>query len=203
MANESKSKQIIYKYIFSHASDASIAWFWTIFFLSICRFENRPKNMNIDITSLRRSLFEQFSSPSMVPENHEIDTPGSGSPCAVFNPMNITVKRGGGGGYKPKPAQSTPLLNKRTPPKDTFSTPKVNKPTTSRFDLSNDSILNTNFRIESVLKEIGLQKYIEKFQLEEIDLFVFFHLEPADLFVLNIAEEDHETMLQAIKTYSF
>lgn len=151
--------------------------------------------MNIDITSLRRSLNEQFMSPSMPPVNRKVFTPSSGSPRAVFNPMYITVKRGS----KPMPTQ---LVNKYTPLKDTFHAQNVDKTNTSHSNLNNDSILNTNFRIESVLKEIGLEKYIEKFQMEEIDLFVFFHLVPEDLIELNIAEEDHETMLQAIKTYA-
>lgn len=68
--------------------------------------------------------------------------------------------------------------------------------------MGNNSILNNDLSIESVLKDIGMEKYIEKFHLEEIDLFVFSHLEPEDLFELHIDEKDHEILLQAIKVYA-
>lgn len=112
----------------------------------------------------------------------------------------VTVKRGS----QPKPEPSVPLINLYTP-EYVRSTNEYVQPRNDGNDssqLSDNSILNNNLSIESVLKDIGMKKYIEKFQLEEIDLFVFFHLQPEDLFELNIDEKDHETLLQAIKVYA-
>lgn len=90
------------------------------------------------------------------------------------------------------------------------SRPKISLPSVyySKIDeesslyMNNNSILNNNFTVDSVLKDIGMEKYIEKFRLEEIDLFVFFNLQPEDLHELNIDEKDHETLLQAIKVFA-
>lgn len=67
--------------------------------------------------------------------------------------------------------------------------------------LSND-LLNDSLKMESVLKEIHLQKYIEQFNREEIDLFVFSILDVNDLVELGIDEKDRPIMLDAIKTYA-
>lgn len=68
--------------------------------------------------------------------------------------------------------------------------------------MDSDSILDHNLTIESILRDIGMTKYIKKFHLEEIDLYVFTHMEPKDLYELDIDEEDHETLLDAIQIFS-
>lgn len=99
---------------------------------------------------------------------------------------------------------TVPLINMYTPQKERVSPQIDGNDNTSQDDspLVNESVLNNNLNIESVLKDIGMQKYIEKFLLEEIDLFVFLHLLPQDLYELNIDEKDHETILQAIQVYA-
>lgn len=155
--------------------------------------------MNIDITSLRRSLYQQMQSPSMLEQSGKNSVTWNDSPT-MFDSTMVTVKRGS----QPKPKPSVPLINLYTP-EYVRSTNEYVQPRNDGNDssqLSDNSILNNNLSIESVLKDIGMKKYIEKFQLEEIDLFVFFHLQPEDLFELNIDEKDHETLLQAIKVYA-
>lgn len=150
--------------------------------------------MNIDITSLRRSLYKSMASPSMSEQNGKKSVKWNDSPT-VFDTTMITVTSGS----QPKPKRSVPLINIYTPQKEYVQSRNDGNDSSQ---LSNNSILDKNLSIESVLRDIGLKKYIEKFQQEEIDLFVFFHLQPEDLFELKIDEKDHETLLQAIKVYA-
>lgn len=94
---------------------------------------------------------------------------------------------------------SMPFINIYTPQKEYV---QYQNDGNDISQMGNNSILNNDLSIESVLKDIGMEKYIEKFHLEEIDLFVFSHLEPEDLFELHIDEKDHEILLQAIKVYA-
>lgn len=149
--------------------------------------------MNINITSLRRSLYKSLQSPSMPEEKDANAATWNDSPMLFEKSTKLTVKRRTG----PKP--TVPLIIMHTPEKARGS-PKIDG--NSSYALNNDSILNNNLSVETILKEIGMAKYIEKFQLEEIDLFVFFNLEPEDMFTLNIDEADHGILLQAIKTYA-
>lgn len=55
--------------------------------------------------------------------------------------------------------------------------------------------------IAFALKEFGLDKYIEKFEREEIDLFVFSMLNSDDLIELGIDEDDRPAFLRAFDTY--
>lgn len=183
--------------------------------------------INVDITSLRRSLLTSFLSPSISEENGKMIVTWNDSPMEYdygkrgFNskakpsvPLNMVkekvkksvtwsdsssrcIRANRDPNLKVKPL--VPLINLYTPQKEYIS--PQNHENHNDSSLGNDSVLNNDLSIESVLKDIGMQKYIEKFLLEEIDLFVFFHLEPKDLYTLNIAEEDHETILQAIQMY--
>lgn len=66
----------------------------------------------------------------------------------------------------------------------------------------NNSLLNESLKIETVFKEIHMEKYIEQFTKEEIDLYVFSLLDESDLDELNIDEMDRPIMLEAINTFS-
>lgn len=150
--------------------------------------------MNINITTLRRSLYKSLQSPSMPEEKHPNATTWNDSPMLFGKPTKETVN----GSASSKVKSSVPLINMFTPDKACIA-PKIDG---ISYELNNDSILNNNLTVETILKEIGMDKYIEKFQLEEIDLFVFFNLDPADLHELNIDEADRGILLQAIKTYA-
>lgn len=194
----------------------------SILIFSIYRYDNRPY-IHIDITSLRRSLLKSLQSPNMAEDNSKKTVRWNDSPM-VFD----YTKRGGHSSANDSPIlldrskakaalndssirfdrskvkPTVPLINMYTPQKERVS-PQIdgnNNTSQDNSPLANESVLNNNLNIESVLKDIGMQKYIEKFLLEEIDLFVFVHLLPQDLYELNIDEKDHETILQAIQVYA-
>lgn len=133
-----------------------------------------------------------MQSPSMSEENGKKSVTWNDSPT-MFDTSMTTVKP------KPKPMPSMPFINIYTPQKEYV---QYQNDGNDISQMGNNSILNNDLSIESVLKDIGMEKYIEKFHLEEIDLFVFSHLEPEDLFELHIDEKDHEILLQAIKVYA-
>lgn len=64
-----------------------------------------------------------------------------------------------------------------------------------------ENILERTIDIASVLVEIGMEKYIEKFEREEIDVFVFSHLKIDDLVELSIDEADHSAFARAFDSY--
>lgn len=148
--------------------------------------------MNINITTLRRSLYTSFQSPSMSDEKGKKTDRWYDSPIQ-FNSARKPVKNDSNNSDGNLPV---PIINK------TFSLDEQSIAMDgNKSSPWTNSILNNNLTIESVLKEIGLQKYIEKFQLEEVDLFVFFQLNPEDLYKLEIDEGDHKIILQTIEFY--
>lgn len=62
-------------------------------------------------------------------------------------------------------------------------------------------LLNHNIDIENILKEINMEKYIDMFNREEINVCVFCMLTDADLVELKIDEDDRQPMLDAVKSY--
>ena len=67
---------------------------------------------------------------------------------------------------------------------------------------NNDSFLEKTFNVQSILHEIGMEKYVEEFEREEIDVMVFLMLSADDLKELNIAEEDQHIILKAVKNFA-
>lgn len=86
-------------------------------------------------------------------------------------------------------------------PMSNTPTPTMSLSIRDQSKLSND-VMNDSLKIESILKDIHLEKYIDQFNREEIDLYVFSVLNADDLIELSIDEKDRPIMLDAIKTYS-
>lgn len=55
--------------------------------------------------------------------------------------------------------------------------------------------------MENILTEIGMEKYINLFEEEEVDVFVFSMLKIDDLTELGIDEIDRPVFVNAIDTY--
>lgn len=67
---------------------------------------------------------------------------------------------------------------------------------------SHSHLMDETLNVELILRDIGLEKYIKKFMIEEIDMFVFSMLNEHDLIELEIDEEDRKTILKAVELYS-
>lgn len=80
--------------------------------------------------------------------------------------------------------------------------PKCNDAQHSSTDLTFiENILDQSINIATILKEVGMEKYIEKFEREEIDLLVFSMLKSDDLAELGIEEADRPAIVRAFYTY--
>lgn len=64
------------------------------------------------------------------------------------------------------------------------------------------SILNENINVQSILKEIDMERYIEKFSTADIGLFEFVMLDEADLTDLGVAECDKSKFMEAVEKYA-
>lgn len=141
--------------------------------------------------SLRRALHESFANLSgekAANNSHNFEWNNSPMQFSPYKAIRQKVQ------VKAKPA--TPSIVLRTPSLEIFESPESDglDDTTS----AHNSILDHSWNVVNVLKDIGLDKYIEKFEKEEVDLLVFCNLSPEDLFTLNIDREDHEVMLRAV-----
>lgn len=72
----------------------------------------------------------------------------------------------------------------------------------SRASNSMLELLNATITMATILKDIHMEKYIDKFYKEEIDIQVFCVLTLDDLQELNIEMADMKTFLDAIQFYS-
>lgn len=64
------------------------------------------------------------------------------------------------------------------------------------------SLLEETFTVMSILKEINMQKYVNLFVKEEVDLFVFLMLTNEDMAELGINEDDRPILTNAINCYT-
>lgn len=78
----------------------------------------------------------------------------------------------------------------------------VNCEPTMPINSNISDILNHTTEIRSILTEINMTKYIERFVENEIDIIAFCLLEIDDLHELEIDEGDVIPMLDAVKLYS-
>lgn len=69
-------------------------------------------------------------------------------------------------------------------------------------NMATPSILEEKFTVISILKEMNMQKYINLFIKEEIDLYVFFNLNYQDMIELGIEEADRPILLNAIDFFT-
>lgn len=159
------------------------------------RFKRRsftPLPLNLDMTSPKLSPIRSVvsSSQSEIADKKKIrrnqvdmkkirrDLKKYYDYSTIQNP-NVTVSN-----YDNSPTLSSPVLHN-----DSF------------MNARNDSLLNANLSVHSVLKEIGMEKYEEKFFSEEIDLFTFSLLTAQDLDILGVDEADQEVLMEAVCTY--
>lgn len=70
------------------------------------------------------------------------------------------------------------------------------------FELEDKSILDHNINVETILKDLEMEQYIETFVREEIDLIAFCLLNINDLHDLKIAAEDVDAIMNAIALYA-
>lgn len=66
---------------------------------------------------------------------------------------------------------------------------------------STPNILDRTFTVRSILKELHLEKYIDLFNMHEIDLFVLSQITAEDLAELGIDECDRDILLEAIEEF--
>lgn len=64
------------------------------------------------------------------------------------------------------------------------------------------NVMNENITMANVLKDIGMEKYVDLFKNQEIDLFVFGKLCNDDLTELGVDEADRPAILGAIDMYN-
>lgn len=67
--------------------------------------------------------------------------------------------------------------------------------------LNNRSMLDERFTVNSILKEINMEKYELLFEREEIDLLVFCLLTRDELIQLGVGESDCLILMDAIENY--
>lgn len=70
------------------------------------------------------------------------------------------------------------------------------------LESNNNSVLNHHIDIVAILEDLKMDRYIDLFRREEIDLLAFCLLEREDLLEINIPEEDIEPLMQAIVVHS-
>lgn len=70
------------------------------------------------------------------------------------------------------------------------------------LESNNNSVLNHHIDIVAILEDLKMDRYIDLFRREEIDLLAFCLLEREDLLEIKIPEEDIEPLMQAIVVHS-
>lgn len=108
---------------------------------------------------------------------------------------------------------STQSLVELDMPIDEQLTPKINVVFSpdggSRTPIFDDTYIDQaenhmdeNISVDMILREIGLEKYIGKFEMEEVELLTFSMLNYDDLVELDVDEGDRETILYAVGWFS-
>lgn len=143
----------------------------------------RKRSLN-SLSPLRRTLF-----PTEADESPKYELISPDSPQTPSN----TLKR----------LLEPPSLKRVNRSFDQYHTPSGHfaSDLSECHDMLTPNILEKTFTVRSILKELHLEKYIDLFNMHEIDLFVFSQITSEEMAELGIDDCDREILLEAIEAY--